>query len=76
VQEVSRQHTEVTKQYLQNINKQIRALGIDTSKLNINEIMHGEVHASIPKRNFLWNHGSSPDFVKQDLQYGDWGDQI
>lgn len=43
VQEASRQHTEITKQNLQNIYKQIRALGIDASKLNINEIIQGKV---------------------------------
>ena len=40
VQEVVRQHTETTKQALQNIGRQMRALGIDASKLSINDIMH------------------------------------
>ena len=48
VQEVSRLHTEVTKQNLQNISKQIRALGIDASKLNINEIIQGKANAFVP----------------------------
>lgn len=46
VQEVVRQHTEFTKQNLQNMSKQIRALGIDASKLSINDIMLGKVKAS------------------------------
>jgi DNA-binding GntR family transcriptional regulator len=42
VQEVVRQHTECTKQNLQNISRQIRVLGIDTSKLSINDIIQGQ----------------------------------
>ena len=46
VQEVVRQHTEYTKQNLQNIIKQFRLLGIDTSKLSINDVIHEQAAAS------------------------------
>ena len=43
VQEVVRQHTDSTKQTLQNIGKQFRVLGIDVSKLSISDIMKGQI---------------------------------
>lgn len=43
VQEVVRQHTEHTKQNLQNMLKQMRLLGIDTSMLSINDVIERQV---------------------------------